>query len=530
VVFVATEHDSVYAFDADNPNPATGGQLWKRVFINPADAITTIPSLEVLSTDIVPEIGITSTPVIDYDPARGVGTLYVVVKTKEVRGSNTHYVQKLHALDIGTGADRIDPRGALIGDTIFNGTGPYIHGPTNPCLPGTGAGAQGGQVCFNALRQLNRPGLALVNGIVYIAFASHGDNGPYHGSVLGYNSTRLALAAKFITTPNGGLGGIWQSGGAPVFDADHNMYVVTGNGTFRFDGDGKKNYGDSVIKLSTNATDGVLPVLDFFTPFEQAALDTVDADQGSGGIMLLPDQTGSHPHLMVQTGKRGKIYLMDRDNLGQYRHGVGCDQEPVLESCDGVVQFTPRGTIGPSFDTPAFFNTGADQFIYYGGAGDTIKAFRFNPATGKLDLPPASQSNARFGFTGVTPTISANGTSNGILWALNVNGYGIPARPTASPMILFAYDATNLANLLYSSGQTGVRDQMANAVKFNTPTVANGHVYVGTQTSLEVFGLFDAATDLPSASSNLNATPGPPSPAPPSIRLTWANNATNATG
>src|SRR5262249_15320909 len=199
-------------------------------------------------------------------------------------------------------------------------------------------------------------------------------------------------------------------------------------------------------------------------------------------------------------------------------------------TCDGVVQFTPRGTIGPSFDTPAFFNTGADQFIYYGGAGDTIKAFRFNPATGKLDLPPASQSNARFGFTGVTPTISANGTSNGTRWAFNVNGYGIPARPTASPMILFAYDATNLANLLYSSGQTGVRDQMANAVKFNTPTVANGHVYVGTQTSLEVFGLFDVATDLPSALSNLNATPGPPSPAPPSIGITWAHNVTNATG
>ena len=531
VVYVATEHDSVYAFDADG-----GGQLWKRSFINPGDGITTIPSgppgpNEVLSTDIVPEVGITSTPVIDPDS----GTLYVVVKTKEVRGIppnvNNHYVQKLHALDVATGADKVEPDGELIGDTIFNGSGPYTHDPANPCVPGTGDGSSGGQVCFNALRQLNRPGLALVNGVIYIAFASHGDNGPYHGWVLGYNTTDLDLVAKFNTTPNGGLGGIWESGGAPVFDADNNMYVVTGNGTFRFDADGRKNYGDSVIKLSTNAAAGVLPVLDFFTPFEQATLNSQDLDQGSGGIMLLPDQPGPHPHLMVQTGKRGKIYLMDRDNPGQYRHGVGCDQEPVLPTCDGVVQFTSNGTIGSSFDTPAYFNTGSDQFIYYGGVGDSIKAFRFNSGTGMLDLPPASQSTASFGFTGVTPTISASGTSDAILWALNVNGYGIPAKPQPSPMILFAYDATDLSNLLYSSAQTGQRDQMGNGVKFNTPTVANGHVYVGTQTSLDVFGLFaDAGGIPPAAPSNLVATKGPPAPAPPSIKLTWTNNANNATG
>jgi len=530
VVYVATEHDSVYAFDADNPNSSTGGgQLWKRSFINPMDGVTTIPGAEVLSTDIVPEIGITSTPVIDYDPTTHAGTLFVVVKTREVRGSNVHYVQKLHALDVGTGADKIEPDGELIGDTIFNGPGnPYIHDPANPCVPGTGDGSAGGQVCFNALRQLNRPGLALVNGTIYIAYASHGDNGPYHGWVLGYNESNLSLVAKYNTTPNGGLGGIWESAGAPVFDADGNMYVATGNGSFHREPDATKNmYGDSVIKLSTA---GGLSVLDFFTPFEQATLNNQDADQGSGGITLLPDQAGPVTHLLVQTGKRGKIFFLNRDNLGQYRMGPGCSDEPILETCDAVNQFTPIGTIGGSFGTPGFFFNGVDQFIYYGGVGSPVRAFHVNPGTGQLDLPAASQTVATFGFTGVTPTITAAGQAGGILWALNVNGYGIPARPDPSPMILFAYDASNLTTLLYSSGQTGQRDQMGNGVKFNTPTVANGHAYIGTQTTLEVFGLFEEVSEVPGGPTNLTAMPGPAAPAPPSIILNWVNNASSATG
>jgi hypothetical protein len=534
VVFVATEHDSVYAFDADNPNPATGGgQLWHRVFINPAAGITTVPTIEVYPNvnvpDIRPEIGITGTPVIDYDVTSGSGALYVVVKTKEVRAedgqTNNHYVQKLYALDVGTGADTTAPR--LIGDTIFNGSGPYTHAAANPCVPGTGDGSQAGQVCFNALRELNRSALALVNGVVYTVYASHGDNGPYHGWALGFAAADLQPVFTFNTTPNGGLAGIWEGGGVPVFDADGNAYMVTGNGTFSTSPDGTMNFGESVIKLPPASG----TVTDFFTPFEQQVLNQFDLDQGSGGILLLPDQPGPHPHLLVQTGKRGKIFLLDRDNLGQYRHGVGCFQEPALETCDNPIQFTPSGTVGGgSYGTPAYFNDGADQFIYYGGNGDTIKQFHFNADTGTIDLPFSSQSTANFGFTGVTPAISASGRSDAILWGLNVNGYGIPARPIASQTILFAYDAGDLGTLLYSSEMTGQRDRLGNAVKFNTPTVANGHVYVGTQTTLDVFGLFDPAGFVPFAPSNLMATAGAPSPTPPSIILTWSNNAFNATG
>jgi hypothetical protein len=538
VLFVATEHDSVYAFDADNPDPATGGgKLWQRAFINPGAMITTVPTADVYppaTPDIQPEIGITGTPVIDYDAPGGTGTLYVVVKTKEVRRDagqpNNHYVQKLYALDVSTGADRIAPR--LIGDTIFNGSGPYIHAAANPCVPGTGDGSQGGQVCFNALRQLNRMALALVNGLIYVAYASHGDQRPYHGWVFAYNATDLSLNARFNNTPSGNLAGFWEGGGVPVFDAEGNIYLVAGNGDFRFDADGTKNYGESVTKLTpTPGDDGTLQVLDYFTPFEQAVLNQFDVDHGAGGILLLPDQAGPHRHLLVQAGKRGKIFLLDRDNLGQYRHGDGCFQEPVLETCDNPVQFTPSGTIaGGSYGTPAYFNDGTNQFIYYGGNGDALKQFQLDPTSGNILLPPVAQSSANFGFTGVTPTISASGTNNGILWGLNVNGYGIPARPAPSPMILFAYDAADLRTLLYSSDMTGQRDRMGNAVKFNTPTVANGHVYAGTQTTLDVFGLFDPADFVPFAPSSLMAAAGPPAPAPPSIILTWTNNAFNATG
>jgi hypothetical protein len=535
VVYVATEHDSVYAFDADNPDTASGGGLlWQRSFINPGAGITPVPTADLYPAsipDIQPEIGITGTPVIDYNASAGTGTLYVVVKTKEMRGSDVHYVQRLRALDVGSGLDRILANGQLIGDTTADGT----HDPGNPCVPGTGDGSQAGRVCFHARRQNDREGLALWNGIVYVAFASHGDQGPYHGWVLGYRASDLGLAAVFNSTPNGGLGGFWEGGGVPVFDAADNMYLSAGNGTFRTDPDGTQNYGQGIIKLSSTPDDtGMLHVLDFFTSYEQAVTNQFDLDQGSGGILLLPEATGR----LVQTGKRGKIFLLDRNNMGQYRHGVGCDQEPMLETCDSPVQFTPNGTIsGGSYGSPAYFTDGTNQFVYYGGNGDTIKQFQLDPGTGLIALPPLSQSTDNFGFTGVTPTISASGINNAILWGLNVNGYGIPARPNPSPMILFAYDASDLGTLLYSSAMSSQRDQMGDGVKFNTPTVANGRVYVGTQGNradtfgtLEVFGLFNDAVALPAPPSGLMAASGPAFPAPPSIILNWTNSAPDATG
>ncbi len=535
VVYVGTTHDSVYALDADD-----GGLLWQRSFINPAARIIPVPSADTSTTNIFPEVGIAGTPVIDYDPGSGTGVLYVVAKTRETRtdgppvnGDVFHYVQKLYALDVGTGADRVAPK--LIGDSGYRvDNGSFVaHDPANPCVPGTGDGTINGQSCFEGRRESQRMGLALRNGVVFVTWASHGDNGPYHGWVLGYNESDLSLAAKFNSAPNGGLAGFWEGGSAPVFDNDDNMYLAVGNGTFRTDPDGTVNYGNTVLKLSTTPdTNGVLPVLDFFTPFEQDTLNRFDIDQGSGGITVLPNGD------LVQSGKRGKIYVMDPTNLGGYRHGTGCDQEPVLETCDGTLQFTPNGTVsGGSFDTPATFFDGNNIFLYYGGNGDAIKEFMLDPSSSLLTLPPSSQSAEYFGFTGVTPTISANGTDGGIFWGLNVNGYG-PPEGAARPMVLFAYVAPGLGRPLYSSAMTSQRDQMGLGIKFNTPTVANGKVYVGTQGTcqgaincgaVEVFGLFPAAAFSPEAPSGLSATAGAPFPAPTSINLSWTNNAVDAT-
>ena len=518
VVFVATQHDSVYAFDADGNAP---GQLWRTSFINPAAGITPVPQPDVLNADIVPEIGITGTPVID--PVSG--TLYLVAKTKEVTTSGEpHFVQRLHALDVTTGAEKFGGP-ILIGDTIFNPPPEAYINNTPISVPGTGDGSEGGQIRFNALRQNQRPGLVLVGNRVYVAWASHGDTRPYHGWVVGFNRTNLAIETIFNVTPNGRFGGIWMSGGAPAVDANGNLYFSVGNGTFAInpgdscgewqDADGhippcNPAYGNSVLKLSTA---GVLSVADFFTPFNQLELERSDQDVGSAGVLLLPDQPGAHPHMVVTSGKgAGKIYLIDRDNMGQFN--------PAF---DNVVQVLPAGTVvGGSFDTPAYYNSGTRQLIYYQGLDDVLKAFElFN---GQLSATPFSRANPPvFGYPGATPSISANGTSNAIAWTLNVNPLF-----AGRPAVLFAYDATASPTLtqLYSTNQVGARDQLEVGVKFTVPTIANGKVYLGTQTSLAVLGLFPATSTTPDgAPSNLTATAFSSS----QINLSWANHATNAT-
>ena len=520
VVFVATQHDSVYAFDADGNAP---GLLWKASFIDPAAQVTTVPQPDVLNADIVPEIGITGTPVID----SSTGTLYVVARTKETASGQPHYVQRLHALSVTTGAEKFGGP-VLIGDTLTTLLNPPLETYTNVTpisVPGTGDGSQNGVVEFNALRQNQRPGLVLSGGVVYVAWASHGDTRPYHGWVVGFNATTLQVVSIFNDTPNGRFGGIWMSGGAPaVDDSSGNMFFSTGNGTFAITptdtcgqwqtADGHSPpcnpaYGDSVLKLST-ATQ--LSVSGFFTAFNQVDLEASDQDLGSGGVLLLPDQAGAHPHLMVVGGKgSGKVYLIDRDSLGGFN-----------PSSDNVVQVLPPGTVvGGSFDTPAYFNTGTQQLIYYLGLDDVLKAFELS--NGQLSTPPFSQAASAFHFPGATPSISANGKSDGIVWALNVNAlFG------GGPAVLFAYDATTSPSLtqLYATNQTGQRDQLDVGVKFIVPTVANGKAYVGTQTSLEVLGLFPAATASPSAPSNLSAVAVSSS----QIKLSWTDTATDATG
>ncbi len=444
VVYVATQHDSVYAFDADNPGGTNSLPLWHRSFINPSAGVTTIPSGDVGTGDIVPEIGITATPVIDTVS----GTLFVLAKTKEVSGANVNYVQRLHALDVATGAEKLG--------------GPVV---ITASVPGNGDGSGGGAVPFNPLREHDRCALLLQNGVVYLSFASHGDNGPYHGWILGYSVTNLQPFGVYNATPNGGLGGFWMSGCGPAVDAAGNIYAVTGNGTFDAN-TGGADFGDTFVKLTPSGSK--LTVTDWFTPFNQASLDASDADLGSGGAMVLPDEVGSaaHPHLLVGCGKEGKIYLLDRDNLGHFN----------ASSDSQIVQFL-AGAVGGTWSTAAYFN----KRIYYQGSGDVLKAFAF--ASGRLNATPLFQSATSFGFPGATPTISANGTNNAIVWVLQTDAYG-----TQGPSVLHAYNE-RLSQELYNSGEAGARDVPGPAVKFTVPTVVNGRVYVGTANALAVYGL-----------------------------------------
>jgi hypothetical protein len=446
VVYVATEHDSVYAFDADSSAGSNAAPLWHASFINPSAGITSVPRGNVQCNDLVPEIGITSTPVID--PVGG--TIYVVAKTAELVGDVTNYVHRLHALDVATGAEKLG------GPVVIQGN-----------VPGTGYDADGfGNVSFGPFRHLNRLGLLLNSGVVYFGFASSCDNDPYHGWLFGFNAQTLATNGIFNATPNGQRGGLWASGCGPSCDANGNLYVSTGNGTFD---PVNANYGDSLLKLSTGSS---LVVTDYFTPFNQSTLDANDSDVGSGGIVLLPDEAGSvaHPHLAVCAGKEGRIYLIDRDNMGKFNSG----------SDSQIVQSLP-GAVGSSFGTPAFFN----NTFYYIGMNDTLKAFTITNAS--IVSTPASQGSTTFGFPGATPSISANGTNDGIVWAIQSDAYA-----SSGPAVLHAYNAADVSRELYNSSQAGTRDRPGGAVKFTVPTVANGKVYVGTESTLAVLGSFVA--------------------------------------
>jgi uncharacterized repeat protein (TIGR03806 family) len=454
VVYVATEHNSVYAFDADDNSGPNASPLWQRTFINPGAGITTIPNGEVGTTDITPEVGITATPVID--PVTS--TIYVIVKTKE---PGPVYVHRLHALDLGTGLER----------TNFNS--PNVVGATN--YPGVGNGGNdtdgAGHVLWNPLRSHARSALTFLNGAVYMAFASHGDNGPYHGWMMAYNATNLAQQVGiYNATPNGGLGGFWDGGGGPSVDAQGNLYFQTGNGTF--DGNltvtSTNNYAMSVLKLST--TNGI-KLVDYFAPSNAVSLSNGDQDLGSAAPIILPDSAGNatHPHLVVGGGKTPPIYLMDRDSMGRFNGTSGAHN---------IVQQFNGGPGGDRDITPAFFN----NTMYMYDAAGRIGAFKITNAV--FNTTPVETPDTYANKGGATASVSANGTSNAILWAIWNSGGQSPA----TPAVLRAYNATNLTQKLYASDQIAARDSAGSAVKFTVPTIANGKVYVGAQYSLSVYG------------------------------------------
>lgn len=449
VIFVVTEADSVYAFDADSNSGANAAPLWHASLIDAAHgaaagATTVDSNNDIGCGDLVPQIGITATPTID----PSTNTMYVEAKSKE----NGAFVHRLHALDITSGAEKAP--------------GPVVITAT---VKGNGDGSNGGQITFDNLHQNARPGILLLNGVVYLAYASHCDYSPYHGWLFAYDASTFALDNFYVTTPNGGLGGFWMSGTGIAADSNGNIFIVTGNGDFDTTHIPATELGDSILKLSLGVSG--LSLTDYFTPYDQDNLDNGDVDLGSGGVVLLPDQPGNVKHLMVQSGKEGTIYLINRDQLtanNMHYCSSNCSSDPQIAQ-------ELQSEVGGMWSAPAYWNS----TLYFWGSGDVLNAF---PLTnGLMSTSPSSSGPDTLSFPSATPSISANGNFSGIVWALDTTAY-----TSNGPAVLHAYDATNVANSLYSSA-TVAADQAGAAAKFAVPTIANGKVYVGTATELDVY-------------------------------------------
>lgn len=441
VVFVATEHDSVFAFDADQPGPA----LWQTSFIQPEQGITPFAPADVGGCDnLGPEIGITGTPVLDETTA----TLYVVSSTKE----QGRFVQRLHALDLATGQEK-------------NNSPVSIQATAQ----GVGDGSSGGIISFDPLTENQRAALLLVNGVVLITWASYCDNGLYHGWILGYQASSLEQVVVYNDTPDGYQGGIWQSGGGMAADAKNNVYVVTGNGTYNLN-NGGRDASDSVLKLSVQPQS--LQIEDYFTPFNQECLGFPnDTDLGSGGLLLIPTI-----NKLVSVGKEGRLYLIDQDDLGKYTSIDDPCENQERTDVDAVVQEFPPDTIaGGLYGSPVYWASTHGDYLYLCGAGDHLKAFLLKQNSFTL----AMQTPERFSYPGANSALSSNGgrAGSGILWVLDPQS------------VLRAYDASNLQRELYASDENPARDAMTSYVKFSVPTIANGEVFVGTQNSLLIYGL-----------------------------------------
>jgi len=437
VLYVATEHGSAYAFDADSINGVTATFLWKT---------STLGSGETTSDDrgcgqVSPEIGITATPVID----RSRNAIYVVAMSKNSSGT---YFQRIHALDLTTGQE-------------------LFGGPKNiaATYPGTGDNSSGGNVIFDPKQYKERPGLLQIGSGIYTTWSSHCDYRPYTSWVMAFSADTLAQTSVLNLVPNGSEGGIWMAGTAPAADSNGDMFFIIGNGDFDttlnasgFPSNG--NCGNCFVKLTTS---GGLKLVDYFTPYNTVAESNADTDFGSGGGILMLDVTdsgGVTRHLAVGAGKDSIIYVVDRDAMGKFN-----------ATTDQIYQEISGQLGGGVYSMPAFFN----NTVYYGAVGDALKAFPVTAA--KLAAAPSSQSTHSFGYPGTTPSVSANGTTNGIVWAIENGG-----------AVLYAYDATDLTKEFYNSNQAANNRDHFSGNKFITPMVANGRVYVGTPTSVAVFG------------------------------------------
>jgi|HubBroStandDraft_1064217.scaffolds.fasta_scaffold00174_32 hypothetical protein len=441
VLFVASENDTVYGFDADS-----GSTLWHATML----ATGEVPSDNRGCSQVTPTIGVTSTPVVDLSEGPH-GTIYVVAMSKDSSGN---YHQRLHALDITSGAEE-------------------LGGPTEIVAqyPGTGDNSQNGYVIFDPKQYKERAGLLLLNHVVYTSWASHCDDRPYTGWIIGYDEATLAQQSVLNVTPNGSEGAIWAAGAGLAADSGGSIYFLDANGTFdtTLNANGfpiNGDYGNAIMKLSIKK--GQLTVSDYFNMYNTVSESEADEDLGSGGAMVIPnvkDSSGVVHELVVGAGKDSNIYLANRTNMGKFNPN---NNNQIYQELIGALA-------GSVYSAPAFDG----NRIYYGAVGDSIKAFAFN-ASAQLNATPASMTTTQFGYPGATPSISGSSPKNLIVWATE----------NTSPAVLHAYSADNLAVELYNTNQAaGGRDNFGSGNKYITPTIANGKVYVGTTNGVGVLGL-----------------------------------------
>jgi hypothetical protein len=476
VVFVATEHDSLYAFDADSNGGANANPIWQVSLLSTshgaAAGATTVPWTTALAEDIEPEIGITGTPAIN----PSTNTMYVVAASEE----GGQYRLRLHAINLLNGAEQPNSP-ALIQATVT----------------GTGNGSSGGKLTFSPYWQNQRAALDYYNGYVYIAFASHGDNGPYHGWIFAYNGSTMAQTSAFCLTPNGAGAGVWAAGaGLPIDNGGTagRLYLVSGNGTY-----GSTEYGESILNFSLAG--GELTPTDSFTAFNQATLTQSDLDQGSGGILMVPDEGGPNANMLVNVGKEGRILVLNRNHLGGYAAGAASNTnipQDILGETKGL------------WSTPAYWNGN----VYMWGSGDVPKLFELN--SGVLNTTPSSKGTITSAFPGASFSISSSGAQDGIAWAVRSDQY-----TTHGQEIMYAWNANNLSTPLYGTDTNPTRDSAGPAMKFAIPVVTNGKVYLVAAHRLDVYGLLngepsaaapvitpDGGTFLAGTSAQLSTTTG----------------------
>jgi len=490
LVFIATQQNVVAAINATN-----GAVVWSRTLTNYG---TPVPSDDTGSGDIQPFIGICSTPVID-----NWNWLYLISKSKTNYGGMDHYVQAIYKINAATGAINSTYKFA---DTGFDGNNyyyrtnpssgdPYVIGYGDGSIISTIPLASGRRILnvstnvvyFNSLRQMNRPGLTLVNGTVYAAFASHGDNGPYHGWVLGFNTTSLALNSVLNTTPNGGLAGSWQSGGCVASDSAGNLYLETGNGSFNgFQTNSRgipidANYGDCFLKISPDSSTLTTPnpngwglkVADYFTPYNNQSINDADLDVGSCGPVVI---SSGNKTFILGTGKDGSMYSMSSTNMGKF--------DPNTNHClQTINQAVGNGGEWTGFSTPSYLN----NRFYYFAAGDYGRQFTYTNGLigswytdGDGIVRTDVQTPNTYNWPGANTSISANGNKSAIVWAIDRDA-----------SVLRAFRSTDLLEIWNSTMSQA--DNLSNALKFTVPIVANGQVYVGTDGALFIYGLVPAA-------------------------------------